>query len=94
MSEGISRREFIYRGTAALTALPLINLFGNPLFQSNGELPNIILIYADDQGYADVGVFGAKGFETPNLDILADNGIQLKTTTVRLQHVLLHVLLY
>lgn len=36
--------------------------------------PNIVIIYTDDQGYADVGVFGAKGFKTPNLDRLAAEG--------------------
>jgi len=36
--------------------------------------PNIVLILTDDQGYADVGVFGAKGFTTPNLDRLAHEG--------------------
>jgi arylsulfatase A-like enzyme len=38
--------------------------------------PNIIIILTDDQGYADVGVFGAKGFDTPNLDRLAKEGIR------------------
>lgn len=38
--------------------------------------PNIVLILADDQGYADVGVYGAKGFATPNLDRLAGQGIR------------------
>jgi arylsulfatase len=33
-----------------------------------------VIIYTDDQGYADVGVFGAKGFKTPNLDRLAKEG--------------------
>ena len=37
-------------------------------------LPNIVVIFTDDQGYADVGVFGAKGFRTPNLDRLASEG--------------------
>lgn len=36
--------------------------------------PNIVIIFTDDQGYADVGVFGAKGFKTPNLDRLAREG--------------------
>src|SRR2546423_1335177 len=36
--------------------------------------PNIVIIFTDDQGYADVGVFGAKGFKTPNLDRLAAEG--------------------
>src|SRR5258706_5021606 len=38
------------------------------------SLPNLVIIFTDDQGYADVGVFGAKGFTTPNLDRLAAQG--------------------
>lgn len=41
-----------------------------------GRPPNIIIIFTDDQGYADVGVFGAKDFTTPNLDRLAKEGCQ------------------
>jgi arylsulfatase A len=39
--------------------------------------PNVVLIYTDDQGYADIGVYGAQGFETPNLDRLASEGLRL-----------------
>ena len=38
------------------------------------SLPNLVIILTDDQGYADVGVFGARGFQTPNLDRLAAQG--------------------
>jgi len=38
------------------------------------QLPNVVIILTDDQGYADVGVFGARGFQTPNLDWLASQG--------------------
>ncbi len=40
------------------------------------KLPNIVLIFIDDQGYADVGVYGAQGFETPHLDQLAADGMR------------------
>jgi arylsulfatase len=36
--------------------------------------PNIVIVFTDDQGYADVGVFGARGFKTPHLDRLAGEG--------------------
>lgn len=38
--------------------------------------PNIVIIFTDDQGYGDVGCYGATGFETPNLDRLASHGIR------------------
>jgi arylsulfatase A-like enzyme len=38
------------------------------------KLPNVVIILTDDQGYADVGKFGAEGFTTPNLDRMADEG--------------------
>ncbi|MCP3928910.1 MAG: sulfatase [Bacteroidetes bacterium] len=44
--------------------------------KSNPESPNIVIIFTDDQGYGDVGCYGATGFETPNLDKLANQGIR------------------
>ncbi|MGC9034989.1 MAG: sulfatase family protein, partial [Verrucomicrobiia bacterium] len=38
--------------------------------------PNIIIIFADDLGYADVVCYGAKGLKTPNIDRLAKEGIR------------------
>ncbi|MFN4260976.1 MAG: sulfatase [Gemmataceae bacterium] len=40
------------------------------------ERPNIVIIFTDDQGYADVGCFGAKDFETPHLDRMAQEGMR------------------
>lgn len=38
--------------------------------------PNVVLILADDLGYADLGVYGAQGFTTPNIDRLAREGMR------------------
>ena len=38
--------------------------------------PNIVIIYADDLGYGDVGSYGATELETPNIDNLAHNGVR------------------
>ena len=40
------------------------------------ERPNVVIIHTDDQGYADVGAYGATSFQTPNLDQMAAEGIR------------------
>ena len=40
------------------------------------DRPNFLVIFTDDQGYADLGCFGAQGFETPNIDRMADEGMR------------------
>jgi arylsulfatase A-like enzyme len=36
--------------------------------------PNVVIIFIDDLGYADIGPFGATAYETPNLDRMAREG--------------------
>tara|TARA_B100002051_G_scaffold48201_1_gene42879 strand:- start:239 stop:2119 length:1881 start_codon:yes stop_codon:yes gene_type:complete len=43
--------------------------------EKQSDLPNIIIIFTDDQGYGDVGCYGAEGFVTPNIDSMAKEGI-------------------
>lgn len=48
----------------------------NPKVKNEKTPPNIVIIFTDDQGYGDVGSFGATGFETPNLDQMAAQGMR------------------
>jgi arylsulfatase A-like enzyme len=41
---------------------------------SNAKKPNIVIIFTDDQGYADLGCYGSKTNKTPRLDQLAKEG--------------------
>lgn len=58
------------RGLAALGFALL------PLLAGAEDLPNVVLMFTDDQGYGDVGCYGAEGYETPNLDRLAVEGVR------------------
>ncbi len=40
------------------------------------DQPNIVIIFTDDQGYGDLGSYGATGFTTPHLDKMAAKGMR------------------
>lgn len=42
----------------------------------DADKPNVIIILIDDEGYGDVGCYGATGFETPHIDQLASKGMK------------------
>lgn len=44
--------------------------------EKNNNKPNIVYILADDMGYFELGCYGGKVIETPNLDKLASQGIK------------------
>ncbi|MHC5023117.1 MAG: sulfatase family protein [Planctomycetota bacterium] len=41
------------------------------------EPPNVVIIFADDLGYGDLGVYGATEIQTPHLDRMAAEGMRL-----------------
>ncbi len=40
------------------------------------KLPNLVIIFTDDQGYQDVGCFGSPDIRTPRLDTMAKEGMK------------------
>jgi arylsulfatase A len=59
-----------------LKFLPVICVLALSLSAKGAERPNIIIIYADDVGYGDIGSYGATAIDTPNIDALARKGIR------------------
>ena len=60
--------------TFLLLALAMAGLSAAPAASPPAPRPNIVLIYADDIGWGDLGCYGAKVIPTPNLDRLAAQG--------------------
>ncbi len=58
----------------ALLSLVTVVGWGSDLSAADAR-PNIVLIVADDMGYADMGMFGGE-IRTPNLDTLARQGVR------------------
>ena len=72
-----TRREFLQTaGQGAATLALSGGALGGPASPTANRTPNIVIVYTDDQGYADVGCFGAEGFTTPHLDRMAAEGMR------------------
>jgi arylsulfatase A-like enzyme len=72
MSRGRSRREFLKAlgaGSAGL-GLSACGLLGRE------RPPNIVVVFADDLGFGDLGCYGAADIATPNLDRMAAEGLR------------------
>ena len=57
-----------FHRTALAALLPAISIATSFVYAATPpRTPNIVIIYIDDMGYADIGPFGAKGYATPHL---------------------------
>ena len=63
------KKQILLALTALLPALP-------PALAAERK-PNIIVVFCDDLGYADIGPFGSKAHDTPVLDRMAREGMKL-----------------
>ncbi len=58
--------------SAFALSLPLLATAGEA---EKNEHPNFIIIYLDDMGFGDIGQTGAIGYQTPNIDRMAKEGV-------------------
>lgn len=69
----INRLKFL-KTTVAVCALAAILGCVEPKSSNVSTRPNILIIFTDDQGYADLGSFGSKKNNTPRMDQFAKEG--------------------
>lgn len=67
---------YCYFQTALVLTLAFLSTSPARSHAATPRSPNIVIILTDDQGYADAGLYGARGFKTPNLDRMAREGIR------------------
>ncbi len=70
-----TRRDFLK--IAGMTSLAISTFNFSNCSQKNNSKPNIVIIFADDMGYGDAGVFGHPTIRTPFLDRMAREGMKL-----------------
>ncbi len=76
----MNRRRFLQTllagAAAGLTHNNICAVGAGGAARSQESPPNIVVIFADDQGYQDLGCFGSPLVETPNIDSLARQGMR------------------
>jgi len=76
----IKRRDFMNRiGGASLGAMASLPLLNNSAIAQSApqQKPNFVILFADDMGYGDWTRGGHPTIRTPNLNRMADEGVQL-----------------
>jgi len=78
MSQSITRRHFLKQSVAgmyvaATASMPIASLYGSD--KDRSRRPNIVMYISDDHGVDFLGCYGNKDVHTPNIDILAKEGM-------------------
>ncbi len=72
--EKLNRRDFLRLGAGGLASAGA--LLKNTDASASGNRANFIIFYTDDQGFGDLGCFGATDIRTPHMDALAASGVK------------------
>ena len=68
----------LFKNNICLLALTLFFVSSCSL-EPISKTPNVIFILTDDMGFSDLGSYGSKMINTPNLDLLASEGALLNS---------------
>ena len=74
-TSGLTRRDFL-RAVGVAMASSAARGYARADRGTGRVKPNFVIIFADDQGYQDVGCFGSPTIKTPNLDRMAVEGMK------------------
>ena len=67
----------VLKGIGLSVVLSMSTCLGKAVTTGNNtQKPNIVFILVDDLGWADLGCYGSKFYETPNLNCLASEGVR------------------
>lgn len=73
MAEGLNRRTFLGMAGGGILGA---GLAGTRIARGAARKPNVIIILADDLGYADVSFNGCEDYTTPHIDSIARGGVR------------------
>ncbi|MDH3716859.1 MAG: sulfatase [Planctomycetota bacterium] len=68
----LDRRQLLQLVVCAAALLPVVSYAALPAHSD--PKPNFIILFTDDQGYQDLGVFGSPTIKTPHIDQMAEEG--------------------
>lgn len=74
-----TRRSFLQAiglGAASMALNGCASVSGRGKADAGNKRPNVVFILVDDLGWIDVGCYGSKFYETPNIDRLAAEGMR------------------
>lgn len=73
------RRDFL-KGVGLSTVASILPDFASGRAarakSASGKKPNILIVFVDDMGYADLGCYGGKEIPTPHIDSIAAKGVR------------------